>query len=112
MTPKRHSAFLRPEFSASLGNNGSENQNSTIVRSETATTFEVRGEGKDSATETGRPIQTATVHNMRSGLIGSTLSDSFGRHPSKPPLIPLSVHTASKKQRQRANRASPTHIDI
>ena len=43
-------------------------------------------------------------------LIGSTLSGSSGRHPSNPPLAPLSIDTASQKQ--RVERVSPTHLDI
>ena len=70
--------------------------------------FERGGESRGS--ETARPIKTATVHSIRSGLIGSALSGSSGRHPSKSPLIPLSVDTVVEKQ--RVKRASPTHIDV
>ena len=129
MTPERHSAFLRPEFLDSLGDmsknfsesqrlpglvdddtSSDEEEGSTLVRHEADSLFEARGEGKGSATETVRPIQTATVDSVRNGLMGSTLSGSSGRHPNKPPLIPLSVNTASEKQ--RVKRASPTHLDI
>ena len=90
-----------------------EEENDTLVRHEADSLFEDRGEGKGSATETVRPvrpIQTATVHSVRSGLMGSTLSGSSGRHPNKPPLMPLSIDTASETQ--RVKRASPTHLDI
>ena len=87
-----------------------EEEGSTLVRHEADSRFENRGKGQGSTTETARPIQTATVHSVRSGLIGSTLSGSSGRHPSKPPLIALSIDTASKEQ--RVKRTSPTHLDI
>ena len=49
---------------------------------------------------------------MRSGLIGSTLSGSFGRHPSRPPLAPLSVDKLTASEKQRVKRASPIHVDV
>ena len=49
---------------------------SAPVRYQADSLFEDRGEGKGSATDTVRPIQTAAVHNIRSGRIGSTLSGS------------------------------------
>ena len=63
VTPERHSASLRPGFPASLGNDGSENQDSALVQSETITFFEGQGKGKGSATVTAKPIQTATVQS-------------------------------------------------
>ena len=107
VTPGRHSAFLRPELFDNLGKKS--------VRfvdgcGETDSLFENRGEGKGSATATVRPVRTVTEHSVRSGSIGSTLSGSPGRHPSRPPLAPLSVDTASKEQ--RVQRVSPTHLDI
>ena len=47
---------------------------------------------------------------MRSGLIGSTLSGSSGRHPNRLPLAPLTVDTASEEQ--RVKRVSPAHLDV
>ena len=81
-----------------------------MVRHEADGLFEDQGRGRGSATKTARPIQTTTVHNIRSGLIGSTLSGSSGRRPSKSPLILLSVYTAVEKQ--RVKRVSSTHIDV
>ena len=107
MTPERHSAFLRPELFDNLGKKS--------VRfvdgcGETDSLFENRGEGKGSATATVRPVRTVTEHSVRSGLIGSTLSGSSGRHPSRPALAPLTVETASEKQ--RVKRVSPAHLDV
>ena len=124
VTPERHSTILRSKSLASLGDNNSESfsvghrlprlvdddtssgeeEGSTLVRHEADSLFENRGEGKGSATGTARPIQTDTVHRIRSGLIGSTLSGSSGRHPSKPPLIPLGT--------DKVERASMTHLDV
>ena len=122
MTPERHSAFLRPELFNNLGEKSvayfegerlsrlGEKVGTTLVRHEADSLFEDRDEGKGSATDTVRPIQTSTVHSIRSGLMGSTLSGSSGRHPNKPPLMPLSIDTANETQ--RVKRASPTHLDI
>ena len=76
----------------------SEEEGSTLVRHEADSLLEDRGEGKGSATATVRPVRTVTERSVRSGLIGSTLSGSSGRHPSRPPLAPLTVDTADEQR--------------
>jgi hypothetical protein len=87
-----------------------EKEGVTLVRHEADSLFEDRGEDEGNATDTVRPVRTLTERSVRSGLIGSTLSGSSGRHPSRTPLVPLSVDTASKEQ--RVQRVSPTHLDV
>jgi hypothetical protein len=83
-----------------------EEEGSALVKHEAINLFEDRGEG----TATVRPVRTVTERSVRSGLIRSTLSGSSGRHPSRPPLAPLSVDTANEKQRMK--RVSPTHLAV
>ena len=126
MTPGRHSAFLRPELFDNLGEKSAEcsegkrlpslvdsdaspgkKKGSALVRYEADSLFGDRGEGKGSATATVRPVRTITELSVRRGLIGSTLSGSSGRHPSRPPLAPLTVNTTDEGQ-----RVSPAHLDV
>ena len=139
VTPERHSAFLRPELFDNLGEKSVKfvdgfgeksteyfegerlpslvnddaspgKEGSALVRYEADSLFEDRGEGKGSATATVRPVRTVTERSVRSGLIGSTLSGSSGRHPSRPPLAPLTIDTANEVQ--RVKRVSPAHLDV
>ena len=129
MVPERHSALLRPELSDNLNDksvnfseryllprlvdddtSSGEEEGDTLVRHVADSPFEDRGEGKASATAIVRPVHTLTEHRVRSGSTGSTLSGSSSGHPSRPPLAPLSVDTASELQ--RVERAPPTHLDV
>ena len=140
MTLERRSAFLRPELFNNLGEesvefidgfgdksveyfegerlpglvdddtSSGEEEDIALVGHEADSLFEDRGEGKGSATAIVRHVRTVTERSVRSGLIGSTLSGSSGRHPSRPPLALLSVDTTSEKQ--RVKRVSPTHLDV
>ena len=81
VTPKRHSAFLRPELFDNLGEKSvacyegerlpglDEKEGTTLVRHEADSLFEDRGEGKGSATATVRPVRTVTERSVRSGLM-------------------------------------------
>ena len=62
-------------------------------------------------TDTGNAqMRTAPVYTVRSEKVGSTVSGSSGRCPSKPPLMPLHIDTAPVIQ--HIHSVSPPHLTV